>query len=157
MEKQTTKAFGKTIYLLGIDNEGTKYWLEEPSWDCDWYWGFGYIETYTNNDNPSMARDITSHSHFKSMFIDGKGCIYDNFKNFFKETTLSDNEIWLLCDYMKSFYTLREMAELMHNGCSWQTEKAKLDLLNDKELENKINKVMMAALFEKIKELFVKE
>ena len=50
MKKQTTTAFKKKIYLLGADAEGTKYWLEAPSWDCDWYWGFGYVETYTNNN-----------------------------------------------------------------------------------------------------------
>lgn len=40
MKKEKRKAFGKNIYLLGEDTEGTKYWLEEASWDCNWYWGF---------------------------------------------------------------------------------------------------------------------
>ena len=38
------------FYLLGRDEEGINYWLEEPSWDCGWYWGFGYVETYTTNE-----------------------------------------------------------------------------------------------------------
>ena len=45
MKKEKRKAFGKKIYLLGKDAEGVKYWLEEASWDCNWYYGFGYIET----------------------------------------------------------------------------------------------------------------
>ena len=52
MKKEKRFAFGKNIYLLGSDKDGVKYWLEEASWDCGWYWGFGYVETYTNNSNP---------------------------------------------------------------------------------------------------------
>ena len=90
MKKQTTIAFNKKIYLLGADAEGTKYWLEAPSWDCDRYWGFGYVETYTNNDCPNKSRDINSHQHFDSLFLnDSKVNAFDAFKEFFKETTLN--------------------------------------------------------------------
>lgn len=64
MKKQKSKAFRKEIYLLGCDSSGQNYWLEAPSWDCNWYWGFGYIETYTNNSNPSISKDIESHQHW---------------------------------------------------------------------------------------------
>lgn len=37
MEKCKKYMFGKRIYLLGADEDGIRYWLEEPSWDCDWY------------------------------------------------------------------------------------------------------------------------
>lgn len=46
MKKEKRHAFGKDIYLLGVDADGTRYWLEAPSWDCGWYWGFGYVEVY---------------------------------------------------------------------------------------------------------------
>lgn len=30
------------VYLgTTLDNE--KLYLSKPSWDCDWYWGFGYV------------------------------------------------------------------------------------------------------------------
>lgn len=34
MRKQIDKAFGKKVYLLGMDKNAIKYWLEEPKWDC---------------------------------------------------------------------------------------------------------------------------
>lgn len=68
MKKQITHAFNKQIYLLGKNKHNKLVWLEEPSWDCDWYWGFGYMETYTNNTNPSKARDISSHTHLTLKF-----------------------------------------------------------------------------------------
>ena len=66
MEKKKSHAFGKDVYLLGTIN-GRYQWLEAPSWDCDWYWGFGYVEEYTRHDKPSASRDIVSHTHVDSL------------------------------------------------------------------------------------------
>lgn len=154
MEKRIEKAFGKTIYLLGRDEGGTNYWLEEPSWDCGWYWGFGYVECYTNNNNPSMARDITCHQHFDSLFLNGRECGHDAFKKFFVETPLSDDEIWELCDYMKTFYTLKSVAELFKHGYSHQTERARIAKLESKEQNDLVNQTWLPEVFKRIKELF---
>lgn len=35
-----------------------------------------------------------------------------------KDTVLSKNESWELCDLMKSFYTLRDAAAIFHSGNS---------------------------------------
>ena len=72
MEKEVITKFGRKYYLLGKDAEGTKYWLEEPSWDCNWYWGFGYVQTFDRSGN-----DIDSHQHFDILFLTRK--IYDSF------------------------------------------------------------------------------
>ena len=153
LKKKTARAFNKKIYLLGQDQDGINYYLEAPSWDCGRYWGFGYIETYTNNNNPAKAKDIRTHQHFDTLFFKGNKCAYDVFKEFFTRTTLSDNEIWLLLDYMQTFYTLRESAELFGIGYSYYTEKAKLDTLKNTELVNKINDDLLPVLFEKIDKL----
>lgn len=154
MKKQTTNAFNKKIYLLGTDAEGIKYWLEAPSWDCGWYWGFGYVETYTNNSNPSRARDISSHQHFDSLFLNNSTkCAFDAFNEFFKETTLSKEEIWTLVDYLTSFYRLRETAETLRYGHSHQTERAKLSEVQNCEMAEEINKKILPAIFEKIDKL----
>ena len=157
MEKKTTFAFGKKIYLLGEDENGTKYWLEKASWDCGWYWGFGYVETYTNNASPSHSRDISSHQHFDGLFLKGPQCAFDNFKKFFKKTPLSNDEIWLLVDYMMTFYKLKDMAEVFKHGNSWQTEKAKIEELVRPDQCDLINKQLLPKLFEKIETLLKEE
>ena len=85
IEKKKTEAFGKKTFLLGEDEEGVKYWLTAAKWDCGWYWGFGYIETYTNNKNPNNARDISSHSHWNSSIV-GKKEYYDLDKKCWRQT-----------------------------------------------------------------------
>ena len=153
MKKKTNYAFNKKIYLLGKDKDGVFYWLEEPSWDCGWYWGFGYVETYTNNKHPHLAKDIDSHQHFDGLFLKGNKCTYDAFKEFFEETPLNDDEIWELCDYMLTFYTLRKTADLFHNGYSWQTHNAFVEDLKNQEQEDLINKKLLPEVFKRIQEL----
>ena len=153
MKKQTTTAFGKKIYLLGTDKDGIKYWLEEPSWDCGWYWGFGYVKTYTNNNCPSKAKDIKSHQHFDSLFLNSNVCAFDAFKEFFKETTLSKDEVWLLVDYMKSFYNLSEAAETLGSGYSYMAERAKIEEVKNVEMTKEINERILPAIFKQIDKL----
>lgn len=151
IEKVVKHAFGNDVYLLGIDKEGIAYWLEQPAWECDWYWGCGYVETYTNNMNPDKSKDILSHEHFDSKFLDKN--MFDYWHEFFAESTLNDKEIWELWDYMKSIYTLKETAELVGIGFSFKTNRAKCDEVKDTELCKRINEQMLPALFERVKQL----
>lgn len=159
IKKEKKHAFNKDIYLLGEDERGVKYWLEEACWDCDWYYGFGYIETYTNNVNPEKARDIDSHQHFDDLFL--KNNIFDSYKDFFVKSTLNGDEIWNLLGYMKEFYTLNEYAELLKYGNNISSrasivEEEKNKEANSKEYE-RINKILLPELFKKIYDLLTPE
>ena len=154
MEKRTSQAFGRKVYLLGKDKNNYLVWLEEPMWDCGWYWGFGYIERYTNrNGNPVNARDISSHTHWDSEIVgpigENKYIHHMNENPLFETTTLKDNESWKLSDLMKSFYTLRQTAELFHSGNSHLTSTSPLNLKNIK-LEDHINKDLLPKIFKEI-------
>lgn len=116
MKKYSFNKFGHKYYLLGIDKEGIKYFLEEAHWDCDWYWGGGYVETFSNNRNPVCSMDINSHHHFDLMFLTYNKNGFDMFKDFFKETPFTDNEIWKICELMKSFYVAREYSDMIYRG-----------------------------------------
>lgn len=109
MEKQVDFAFNKKVYLLGADAEGVKYWLDAPSWDCGWYWGFGYVETYQDNRKPSKAIDIDSHQHAKNFW--SKWC-----NEILKEKAFSDDEKWVLCELFDNFYTLKNLAAAQSDG-----------------------------------------
>ena len=153
MNKQKSHAFGKDIYLLGQDSDGVNYWLESPSWDCGWYWGFGYVETYTNNKNPSVARDIDSHQHFDG-FVgfkkdNGDYVHHLNESPRLAETVLSNSESWELSDLMKRFYTLREAAGIFNRGTVHLTSNTRRDSTN-KEFEKYINEVELPAIFEAV-------
>ena len=105
--KRSTTAFDKKIYLIGEDSDGIKHWLEEPSWDCDWYWGFGYIETYTNNNNPGRSKDIETHTHWNS---------YNGINKELTKTTFSKDEFDRLNELFVNFYESRDKASKAHNN-----------------------------------------
>ena len=156
MKKRVINQFGKH-YLLGKNHDGEYVWLEKESWTCGWYWGFGYLHTYTNNKQPERSRDLTAHFHFDSTFLNGKECARDMFKKYFKETVLTDSEIWELVDYMQTFYTLKATAELFNRGHSHQTERAKIEDLQSEEQRDLVNKVWLPEVFKRIEKLLTPE
>lgn len=115
MKKRISKAFGKKVYLLGADEEGILYWLKEPSWDCGWYWGFGYIETYTNNNHPNRSLDINSHQHAEN-FMSKWFTEWNGSKPILKETVFNEKEGWELSELFEQFYFLQKAAEFFNMG-----------------------------------------
>ncbi len=165
MDKREEEAFGKKVYLLGKRKGGELIWLEEAKWDCGWYWGFGYIEEYTNNQHPELSRDIMSHSHWSGLV--GKQEYYDHEKGCFRlgsgyiahlndspdivETVLTDGESWELADLMQTFYTLKKTASIYHSGNSHLTSTT-IDLKSQGQGDH-INNELLPQVFKRIYEI----
>lgn len=146
--KQTSTAFRKDIYLLGTDTDGIKYWLEAPKWDCGWYWGFGYVETYTNNNNPSISKDINSHQHIDSSFMGKIGEKNEYIHNIYDcpllaTTTFTKAEGWILSELFKSFYQLKETAEFYGRGGTHVTTNPLAEQLINVNETKRINEVLI--------------
>ena len=156
MKKRIEKAFGKKIFLLGSKN-GINYWLESPSWDCGWYWGFGYIETYTNNDNPQFARDIASHQHFDGLFFNYNKCAHDVIKEYFDEIVLEDKELWTLCELMKTAYIMRNYSDTIHRGGAHYTTNPCKEIIENQGEYNRINEIVLPELFKEIEKILCEE
>ena len=157
LKKRMSRAFGKDVFLLGKGTDNKLIWLKEPKWDCGWYWGFGYLEVYTNNKFPEKTRDIQKHFHFSG--IVGSQEYYDSEKRCWCkgeyihnpydspqliETTFTKEEGWQLAELFKQFYLLKDMAEFCHKdrpGCHVTTSP--VDHGNMKEWCNHINQVMI--------------
>lgn len=154
MKKQVINKFGEH-YLLGADADGTKYWLEKESWDCGWYWGLGYVHTFTNNSNPERSRDINSHSHFDSMFFKKNINGYDAFRQLLVDTPLSDEELWTLVELMRTAYTLKESAEVFGRGGSHYTTNPCADVIKTPGMVMKINDEMIPSIMEEVRKILV--
>lgn len=148
MKKQTFEWHGKKYFLIGVNEYGERLYLEDASWDCGWYWGFGYVESFTNNTRPWLSRDISCHTHFDSLWLKGK---YDDFLKL--ESPLTKDEKWQLLELMQSFYTVREYAELCNRGGSHYTESPCKDILENADAENQVNKVVIPAIVAAVKKI----
>lgn len=165
VEKSKSHAFGKNIYLLGTDENGIKYWLEEPKWDCGWYWGFGYVETYTNNKKPELSKDICSHSHIsgflgyqeeysfqKQCFVKGEYIHNLIDSKTFASTTFNDKESWELSELFNQFYFMQKAAENFGRG-KCHTANTIAPNWTNKELSKEINERHIPAITKRILEI----
>lgn len=167
IKKKVSNAFGKKIYLLGKNKDRKYLYLEEPSWDCDWYWGFGYIETYTNNKNPSASKDIDSHQHYEGCIV-GQMYKYDfvtqtmikdkyvhhlNENSNIVESVLTDDESWKLAELMSKFNTLNDTAHLFHKGSSGVASTEINKDFEQEKLYNYFNFVLIPKIFIEIDKL----
>ena len=125
-----------TLYLLGTDEDGIKYWLKAPSWDCDWYWGFGYIETKDSHQHANNFMDWCKEWNGKEPIL--------------KKTTFTDNEAWQLCELFKRFYMFKDMAEYYHIGGAHITTIKDEVSKKDEEKEKHINEVEIPYITAKI-------
>lgn len=162
LQKRKSHAFGKDVYLLGENENGELLWLESPSWDCGWYWGFGYVETYNygGRRDPKSCTDIQSHQHFDGLVWfnddDHKYIYHINESPSLCETVLTDRESWELSDLMKRFYTLREAAEMFGRGTAHFTSNTRHDSTN-KEIATYINEVELPNIFKAVLDILTPE
>lgn len=162
IKKQVSNRRGGGYFLLGKDKDGVKWWLEQEKWSCEWYWGFGYVETFERNVSPENAYDINVHTHFDSLFLKSEpsileACsnkIYETaWKSLFTQSTLNNEEMWQLFELMKTAYTLKEMAELYHRGGTHITNNPLRKILQNSGKEKEINGALLPKVFQKITEL----
>jgi hypothetical protein len=151
LPKRKSHAFGKDIYLLGRDDEGTLYWLEAPRWDCNWYWGFGYIEAYENNENPECSKDIISHEHadkfMSEWFIEWNGS-----KPRLAVRAFTDKEGWELSELFAQFYFLKEAAAMFGRGKA-HVSNSTVPLWKDEAKVKEINESLIPIVTARIIEI----
>jgi hypothetical protein len=150
MKKQKSHAFGNDVYLLGKGFNGVYYWLLAPQWHCNWYWGFGYIETYTNNKYPYLSRDLQSCSHAND-FLSKYFTEWNGNKPILACKTFTEAEGWELCELFESFYLLKNTAEFYGRGKSHVAPTC-IDLKN-KRLARKINEIELPLIMNRIIEI----
>jgi hypothetical protein len=152
MKKHVITWHGKKYYYLGSDADGLKHYLEAGSFDCGWYWGFGYIEAFTNNTAPQLSRDICVHTHFDSCLLNGGGFV-DRFRELFTDTPLSTNEIWQLLELMQSFYTARKYSDMLHTGGAHITSNPAGDTIKSDTEYKRINECVIPAIMAEVYKL----
>jgi hypothetical protein len=160
MKKAVRTILGKQVYLLGKNNEDKNLYLVKASWDCGWYWGFGYVQSYSRID-------LETHEHIDSGYM-GEQKVWDNEKGAFVkteyiyniydcpklvETTFSENEGWQLSELFNQFYKFKEVASILHRGSAGTAallDSLKIEYPNREEHLKEINEVILPQIFERI-------
>ena len=134
----------KKVLIGKVDNENI--YLSAPSWDCGWYWGFGYL----GNKN--------CHYHVSGLNAHENINLYDAFKKHFGDSlTINDRELWTICELFKTFYALKETAEVLGRGGSHYTTNPIASLIINKKEVKRINEIIMPELFSEIYKILLKK
>ena len=132
---KTIREYAKKTYLGIVDGE--KMYLSAPSWDCGWYWGFGYL----GNRN--------CHYHVDGLMKDTD--LYTGFKDHFGDSfIIKESDIWTIAELFKTFYTLKECAEVLGRGGSHYTANPISEIITNKSEVERINNVVLPAIFDEI-------
>ena len=151
MNKETRKVNGKYQFLLG-KKDGNTYWLQKASFDCDWYWGIGYVESYRGHG--SSDRSWRSHQHFDGLFLKPAKFV-EGFKEFFDETPFTDSEIWQILELMQSAYTCRKYSDMLHSGGAHITSNPVTYIIYNKAEYDRINNQVIPSIMNEVYKLLM--
>jgi len=121
----------KKIYLGTLNNKfkkstiaGDQLWLTKHTWDCEWYWAFGYI----GNKN--------LHTHFDSVILNNVG---EGFNKIFSDTPFTEDQLYVICDLFKQAYALKEAAAVYKYGGHITSNTEFSKLIENPEMVTKLN------------------
>lgn len=125
--------------LIGKDIDGHKIYLSKPTWDCNWYWGFGYI----GNKN--------LHTHLNQLHPNKNISLKTAITAYFSEFVLtSENDIWSFCEIVESIYCLLKTAALYTRGGSNYTNNPCRELLRNDAEYTRINTELVPELIDQM-------
>lgn len=112
--------------LLGtLKEDNTTCYLTKHKWDCDWYWGLGYID---NNNY---------HTRFDSTFLKVKPKLASEV---FSTTNISDSDWWIVRDLFIQAYALKKVAEVYVYGGHQTYEAGTTDIIKDVDMCTRLNR-----------------
>lgn len=128
-------------YAEGIKKVSNRVYLSPPSFDCGWYWGFGYLG------------NATSHYHVSGLEgrENGFNNLHDGFKKHFGDTLrVNKSDMWTLAELFKTFYNLKETAEVLGRGGSHYSQNPCKDIIINSDEVTRINSKVLPAIFKEI-------
>jgi len=126
-----------TKIFFGINKEtNERIYLDKPSWDCGWYWGFGYLG---NKD---------CHYHLSS-YKNGRNInMYDALITDYDLNAKIKENLWEFCELVESSYVLKETAEVLGRGGSHYTTNVCSDIIKNEVEVKRINEVVLPKIFD---------
>ena len=153
----------RTKVFFGTRKEDSRrIYLELPTWDCDWYWSFGYLgnakEHYHLSGYQSKQRFFTNEDGKLVVLTEKRNmCMRDCLLEDYNLNPLlieDEHTLWTFCELALTAYQLKETAEVLGRGGSHMTTNPCENIIKDEDMVKKINTVMLPAVFKQIEKLF---
>lgn len=149
----TTK-FDTKIKMGVVDGEDI--YLSPPSWDCGWYWGFGYLGNKNCHYHIDGLKKIEKYNFEKKVWEYEFVNLYDGLKRHFGKTLkVRESRLWTLAELFESFYSLRQTAEVLGRGGSHLTSNPCKDIIINVDEVKRINTIVLPAIFDAIHSILI--
>lgn len=152
-------------------------YLSKPSWDCGWYWGFGYL----GNHNEHYHLNAYQQKNHYLKLADGSHKLITEARNMsMYDALLADYDLnvsllkddlnvsllkeknafglypklYVFCELALTAYALKEAAEVLGWGGSNMTTNPCAELIKNPQEVDRINHTVLPALFNAINDLF---
>lgn len=139
-----TTIWKNAIFFGTRKHDNAKINLSAPSWDCGWYWSFGYLgndcEHYhlDNYNTPYWLQEKQNRN------------MYDALKNDYILVPKIYENLWVFCELSLTIYTLKETAEVLGRGGSHMTTNPCKDIIINTDEVTRINNFVLPTLFDKL-------
>lgn len=116
--------------------------MSAPTWDCGWYWGFGYL------GNHNCHYRLKNYANGRNIhMVDALKADYE-----LTEDVLKD--IWEFAELCLTAYTLIDYAATINRGGNNTTNNPCKELIKNNEEYLRINCEVLPAIFDQIDEIF---
>ncbi len=130
---------GPEKIMLGVrKDDGSTIYFSKPTFDCGWYWGFGYL------GNKNCHYHIESYQSKSVLFEKKEGgfyhgtekrniCIHDALLADYGLAPKIKDNLWTFCELVLTIYALKKTADIYHIGGSHMTINPGAKTLINKE------------------------
>lgn len=123
---------GAEKVLFGVDNESKEnIYISKPTWDCDWYWSFGYL------GNKNCHYHLSGYSRGRNINM------YEALLADYKLKPAIKENILAFCELSKTIYALKESAELFGRGGMHYTKNPFAADIKNVDFTKHINDVLL--------------
>lgn len=130
---------GEKRIFFGVDKESLEnIYINKPTWDCEWYWSFGYLGNSNNK----------THYHLDGYAKRRNINIFDALNQDYHLNSVINDKLWLFCELSKTIYQLKESAEMFgRGGMHYTSNPYALDIKNE-ALVAQINNVLLPKILQ---------
>lgn len=148
----------KSYYLGDRKDDGARIYISMSTWDCDWYWSFGYLGNsrrhYHLSSYQSVQRSfktdegwtVLTERRNKHM----KDCLEDDYE-------LAENikgRLWEFCELALTAYALKQAAEVLGHGGSHTTTNPCAEIISmGCDEPARINQRVLPAIFKEFENI----
>ena len=127
-------------YLGKRKEDGRMIYIAPPTWDCNWYWSFGYLKA------------TGEHFHLRNYGnLNWKDALE---RDYTLNVKLRGDNLWKFYELAKTAYGLKDAAEILGRGGCNVTDNPLTEVIKNKAEVDRINQIVLPQIFDAINEMF---